>query len=247
MPRIKRWFPVSHDINHSPTIRMLVHDFGAPGLRIWLEILSISDRAGPYIDCTSEGAIRRLSSAAETRFKVVSSVIDTLLRVDSIRIHDRINHITEIVNYWDYHRNEEREKFPPDQTRPNRPDLTIKDKIKTRPSKPTPPAEAMECAQFLSDRIYDNFPSRTPPTEAQLMQWASEADRLNRIDGHSWIQIKDLIAWSQQDGFWRANILSMSKLRQQWNQLIAKQRSNNGAGQNNQTNDRIQKILRRGL
>lgn len=106
---------------------MLVADYGAPGLRIWLEILSISDRAGPYIDCTSEGAIRRLSSAAETRFKVVSSVVDTLIKCDSMRIHDRINHVTEIVNYWDYHRSEERKPRPTDLTDPTRPNQTIKD------------------------------------------------------------------------------------------------------------------------
>lgn len=119
MPRIKRWFPVNHDINHSPTTRMLVHKYGAPGLRIWLEILSIADRAGPFIDCTSEGAIRRLSSAAETRFKVVSSVVEALMKVDSIRLHDRINHVTEVVNYRDYHRYRERKVRHTDLTRPN--------------------------------------------------------------------------------------------------------------------------------
>lgn len=146
MPKIKRWFPVSHDINHSPTTRMLVHEYGAPGLRIWLEILSIADRAGPFIDCCSEGAISRLSSAAETKSRVTRSVLEALLKAGSIKheghfivdsyaldshlivtscaLHSRINHVTEVVNYSEYHRTEERIMFPPDLTRPNLPDLT---------------------------------------------------------------------------------------------------------------------------
>ncbi len=163
MPRIKRWFPVNHDINHSPTIRMLVHEYGAPGLRIWLEILSIADRAGPFIDCTSEGAIRRLSSAAETRFKVVSSVIDTLLNVDSIRLHDRINHVTEVVNYSEYHRTEERKRFPPDQTRPNRPH---------RPPPISPKGGLVGDLAF--QRFWDLYPKKVNKPAA-IRAWKKEA------------------------------------------------------------------------
>lgn len=154
MPRIKRWFPVNHDINHSPTVRMLVAKYGAAGLRIWLEMLSISDRAGPFIDCTSEGAIRRLSSAAETRFKVVSKVVDTLFNVDSIRIHDRINHVTEIVNYADYHRTEERKPCPTDHT-----DHTDHTKIHKNESytRPKPLLDLAELPEWLDAETWDAY------------------------------------------------------------------------------------------
>src|SRR4051794_5006102 len=44
MPRIKRWFPVSHDINRDPEFCELSRRFGATGIRVWLELLSIADR-----------------------------------------------------------------------------------------------------------------------------------------------------------------------------------------------------------
>src|ERR1041385_482757 len=44
MPRIKRWFPVSHDINRDPEVLELTDKYGLTGLKVWLEILSISDR-----------------------------------------------------------------------------------------------------------------------------------------------------------------------------------------------------------
>lgn len=44
MPRIRRWFHVSHDINSDPEVWELTEKFGDRGLRAWLEILSIADR-----------------------------------------------------------------------------------------------------------------------------------------------------------------------------------------------------------
>ena len=43
-----------------------------------------------------------------------------------------------------------------------------------------------------------------------------------RLDGRTASEIRDLIEWSQNDMFWRANILSMKKLRKQFDQLTAK-------------------------
>jgi hypothetical protein len=93
----------------------------------------------------------------------------------------------------------------------------IRDKIRV-----APPQEALELAQLLSDKIFENIPERTPPTQPQLLGWAYEAERIYRIDGHPWDKIRELLLWSQRDDFWRANILSMSKFRKQWNQLMAK-------------------------
>ena len=140
MPRIKRWFPVSHDINHNPFMRELAQRHGLAGWRIWLEILSIADRNEGLVDCTSQGAVRRLSSAAESRFKVVSSVTEALFKAGSIVLQDPLNHVTRVVNYAEYHRTEERKKFPtrPD---PTEPDLTyIKNKNKSMRVITRPPA-----------------------------------------------------------------------------------------------------------
>lgn len=46
--------------------------------------------------------------------------------------------------------------------------------------------------------------------------------RLIDVDGYRPEQVARIIMWSQQDGFWRANILSASKLREKFEQLRLK-------------------------
>lgn len=87
------------------------------------------------------------------------------------------------------------------------------------------PAQALLLAQSLATWISQNFPATNPPTKATLKKWAEEADRINRIDGHSWEEIFELLDWCQANSFWKGNILSMAKFRKQWNQLIAKRQA----------------------
>jgi beta-xylosidase len=56
-------------------------------------------------------------------------------------------------------------------------------------------------------------------TDGQVQKWAIEADRMVRLDGRTYQQIEGLIDFSQNDNFWFANILSMGKLREQFDQL----------------------------
>lgn len=95
----------------------------------------------------------------------------------------------------------------------------VRSQKKRRESQPSP--EGRRSAQTLSDKIFENHPTRTAPTEAVLMDWSREADRIYKIDKHGWEEILSLIEWSQVDPFWKTNILSMSKFRKQWNQLTA--------------------------
>jgi len=44
MPRIRRWFPVSQDINSDPEVWIMRESIGEKALSIWLEFLSIADR-----------------------------------------------------------------------------------------------------------------------------------------------------------------------------------------------------------
>ena len=90
----------------------------------------------------------------------------------------------------------------------------------------SPPYRA---AMYLRNRILENNPrARVPdddPGDPLLQKWAKEMDRLNRIgppggkQGYSWQEVKQLIDFSQDDEFWRANILSAGKLREKCVQL----------------------------
>ncbi|HLV85812.1 MAG TPA: hypothetical protein VKV39_02475 [Candidatus Sulfotelmatobacter sp.] len=81
--------------------------------------------------------------------------------------------------------------------------------------------EASRLAVLLKSEILGNKPDfRITP--AQLRKWEQTADRMLRLDGRTEGQIAALIRWAQQDEFWMANILSMDKLREKFDQLSLK-------------------------
>lgn len=83
------------------------------------------------------------------------------------------------------------------------------------------PTQALALATKLKDSMLTNTPGTIAPTVPALRQWAADVEKLHRLDGKTWEQIEWLLAWSQHDPFWRANILSGAKFRQKWNQLLA--------------------------
>lgn len=52
--------------------------------------------------------------------------------------------------------------------------------------------------------------------------WVSDIDKIHRVDKRTYEQIEWMIEWVQQDDFWKGNILSPSKLRKQFNNLVIK-------------------------
>jgi uncharacterized protein YdaU (DUF1376 family) len=86
----------------------------------------------------------------------------------------------------------------------------------------TPPSETgLLLADRLRSRILQNN-INAKITAAAVLSWAHEADLMMRCDQRTEQQIADLIDWSQQDAFWRQNVLSMGKLREKFDQLTLK-------------------------
>lgn len=84
-----------------------------------------------------------------------------------------------------------------------------------------------EC-EHLAEMIERNGSKRPVVTKA----WLQAADRLKRLDGKTHAQVMACIDWCQADEFWRANILSMPKLRSKFDQLrlaAQRQRRPNGS------------------
>jgi hypothetical protein len=75
---------------------------------------------------------------------------------------------------------------------------------------------------LLRTLILQNNPNaRVPPdTPAGLASWSSDVDKLFRIDNHTVAEVDRIIRWSQNDSFWRANILSGKTLRKQFDKLV---------------------------
>jgi hypothetical protein len=75
----------------------------------------------------------------------------------------------------------------------------------------------MRLALHLKREILSQDPNTRVPDD--LTNWATEADRMMRLDNRDPQEAANLMTWAQHDPFWRANILSMSKFRKQYDTL----------------------------
>lgn len=72
-----------------------------------------------------------------------------------------------------------------------------------------------ELCQHLADRIEANGAKRPPVTD----RWRQACRLMLDTDHRTPDQVRAAIDWCQDDEFWRANILSMPKLREKYDQL----------------------------
>lgn len=82
--------------------------------------------------------------------------------------------------------------------------------------------------QHLTDRIVDNGSRRPTVTNS----WRKAGRLLLEKDERTEAEVHAAIDWCQSDPFWRANILSMPKLREKYDQMrLQSERRNNGGEQ----------------
>ncbi|PIP06363.1 MAG: hypothetical protein COX51_08975 [Syntrophobacteraceae bacterium CG23_combo_of_CG06-09_8_20_14_all_50_8] len=74
-------------------------------------------------------------------------------------------------------------------------------------------------ADFLLEKILSRNPGFKKP---DLQAWAKDVDLMIRLDNREPEDIREVITWCQNDTFWQSTILSMGKLRKQYDQLKAK-------------------------
>jgi hypothetical protein len=115
-------------------------------------------------------------------------------------------------------------------------DETLKGGRQQTPPAPAPaPAKENTTSQvdldltgLLMDCIIKNNPSSQltklsgPDLQARRVKWANEVRLMRERDCRSPDEIRAVIAWCQNDPFWRLNILSADKLREKWDQLVVK-------------------------
>jgi hypothetical protein len=71
-------------------------------------------------------------------------------------------------------------------------------------------------AELLLEKILTRNPNHKKPN---LQTWARDIDRMIRLDHRAPDDIRSVIEWCQADTFWQNNILSVDKLRKQFDQL----------------------------
>lgn len=104
----------------------------------------------------------------------------------------------------------------------------VKDKVNV----PTPRADVSSLCDLLADLIESNGSKRPPVTKA----WEDAARLMLDKDGRDVEGAARLIHWSQQHPFWKANVMSMPKFRDQFDRL--RLQANQEREQRLQTSDR---------
>ena len=74
-------------------------------------------------------------------------------------------------------------------------------------------------ADRLKEKIMGNAPDHKPISESQLQSWSNTFRLMIERDKREPSKIKNLIDWSQQNDFWRTNILSANALRKHYDRL----------------------------
>ena len=77
----------------------------------------------------------------------------------------------------------------------------------------------MTLALELKGYILCNNSKARVPDENGIQKWATDIDKMIRLDGRTVQEISRVIQFSQKDGFWKSNILSGSKLREKYDTL----------------------------
>lgn len=78
-------------------------------------------------------------------------------------------------------------------------------------------------ARRLSEKLYALHKKLDPQfncTQARLDNWASEIEKLQRLDKRPYDEIEAVIEWAKADSFWQVNIISAEKLRKQYSRLL---------------------------
>lgn len=100
--------------------------------------------------------------------------------------------------------------------------------INPAPAKPAPGRELPEEAKKLAKRLHAWITKNKPDRKIQdgwEERWATDIERMHRLDGRTWEAITACIDWSQRDEFWRQNILSGENLRKHYDRMSDRARA----------------------
>ena len=185
MPRIRRWFHVSHDINSDGEVWELTDKFGVAGLRLWLELLSIGDRNEGQLPALTESSVRQLSIKCNTSQTRVRLVWDFGLTRSWIVCDP----VPRLRNYREYNPSREAKKLPlvSPPNPPNPPNLPDPKKepepaspeasLDVKKPEPNPEKTVRKMldpvVKIWADKVYQTDPVRF----ASLIRWIKQAEK----------------------------------------------------------------------
>jgi hypothetical protein len=169
MPKIKRWFPVSHDINSDPEVWALTDEFGDRGLRAWLEILSIADRNEGVISTPPEDLVRAFSIKLNT----TQDRSRRVLRWFEDRSWTVRDPLLRVRNYKEFHRTRGTGKAPSEPSEPNQ-------TLQTEPNPPKPPKRGRAVGDLTFEKFWSIYPKKNAKRVA-YRAWCKEAQHCSDV------------------------------------------------------------------
>ena len=92
----------------------------------------------------------------------------------------------------------------------------------SKKEKPSPKIKFSDDDLILAEYIYIKIKEVAPKTKVpNYNAWAESIRKIRELDGNTIEEIKAVFLWANSDAFWRTNILSPSKLRDQFPKLHA--------------------------
>jgi len=230
----------SHDSNArtDPKILALISDYGMAGYGMWWVLVEILREQNGYKikhgKCTWKAIAMQMQSTADEVQKFITDCVGEYELLEQIteengdryiyspslaRRMEKLDNIkakrSQAANsMW----NKKRENMQNDANAMQ----MQSNSMQSKPSKPSKVKEysqqnkfaddslPMVLALYLLEKIRQNNPKAKQPN---LQSWCSDVDKIIRIDGYTEHEIKRVIDYSQEDKFWKANILSAGKLR----------------------------------
>jgi len=94
----------------------------------------------------------------------------------------------------------------------------VKTERKTMKERENYPPDSLpyQLSEMLLKKILEHLPGYKKP---DLQKWSWQMEALMRLDRRPPEEVKEVILFAQSDPFWRTNILSVDKLRKQYDQL----------------------------
>jgi len=98
--------------------------------------------------------------------------------------------------------------------------LDAAERVEAKPKALRAPRQANDddekCARWLYGALLSTMPKAKAPN---ISAWAKEVRLMRERDGRTHREICELFQWAHSNTFWRSNILSPAKLREQWDRL----------------------------
>jgi hypothetical protein len=122
MPRPKRWFHVSQDINYDSEFELLCKKFGLGGVRFFLQVMSILDKTDNHWSLHKDFDLNVLARCCGTKPKIILGSYQLLVDMKwiSIGVDEDLKQFIFAPNYMKYRGNRvhEKEKVKPGSCSP---------------------------------------------------------------------------------------------------------------------------------